>query len=104
MAEPNQNPMEMAEDPKHHDFDQRHDGPFERPSIHLRRRSSRDGATGPINSQGFEKHAMSPEGRKSMQMARAPGRSSTQISGRGRPSQDFDTRRDGPFGRPSITM
>ncbi|KAK5124049.1 hypothetical protein LTR85_002246 [Meristemomyces frigidus] len=104
MAAPNQNPMEMAEDPKHHDFDQRHDGPFEQPSINLRRRSLGDGATGPIRSEGFQSHVMSPVGRKSMQATRAPGRSSTQMSGRGRPSQDFDTRRDGPFGRPSITM
>lgn len=104
MVEPNQNAMEMAEKPQHHDFDQRHDGPFERPSIHIRRRSSRDGATGPINSAGFEKHAMSPVGRKSMQATRAPGRMGTSMSGRGRPSEDFDTRRDGPFGRPSVTM
>ncbi|KAK6393914.1 hypothetical protein LTR65_002291 [Meristemomyces frigidus] len=105
MAEPNQNPLEMAEDPKHHDFDQRHDGPFEHPVINIRRRSLGDGATGKIRSEGFESHAMSPVGRKSMQVTRAPGRASTHMSpGRGRPSQDFDTRRDGPFGRPSITM
>lgn len=48
--------------------------------------------------------------RRSMQMSRTkdekPPRRSTQISSSGqhRPSVDFDVRRDGPFGRPSITM
>ncbi|KAK5137600.1 hypothetical protein LTR08_007895 [Meristemomyces frigidus] len=100
MAETNQDPFEMAEDPKQHNFDQRHDGPFERTSLNLRRRSLEDGATARFRSDGFQSSVSGAVGRKSMQIGRPHG----SVSRRGRPSQDFDTRRDGPYGRPSLTM
>ena len=117
----------MEEDPKHHDFDQRHDGPFDqpRPSLSgLRRRSSKNDANAPMAAmaamarsvsepEGGFSTATRPTGRKSMPNTAAVndasspigvGRSSTQMSRAKRPSKDFDTRRDGPFGRPSLTM
>ena len=111
----------MEEDPREHDFDQRHDGPFDQPrsSIQLRRRPSHD-AKSPSSAKspngpagGSSSNPISPVGRKSTQKTRhgssqdpiSPrGRSSTQISNGPRPSRDFDIRRDGPFGRPSLTM
>ena len=121
----------MLEEPKQHDFDQRHDGPNEVPNlvhdsthdkprhasaphatketksksvqhnggvkspppVHIPRRNS----TTEVTAFGKVDRDASPTGvgvtRKSMQISRAP-----------RPSEDFDRRYDGPYGRPSITM
>jgi hypothetical protein len=106
-----------GENPKEHDFDQRHDGPFDppRPSVQFHRNSD------PSRPSADREPIAPAPGRKSVQIARgtrddfsappraatqaftSPPRTSTQMS-RGRPSRDFDQRRDGPFGRPSITM
>jgi hypothetical protein len=127
----------MEEDPKQHDFDQRHDGPFERPSVDVQaakaKAKDKDAATAPASpveprATTFKSPSL-PLGRKSMQHERRKNppisrrslqqprhvsdpvmgqlpRARTDMSGVGvgRPSRDFDTRRDGPFGRPSITM
>lgn len=127
----------MEEDPQEHDFDQRHDGPFDQPraSIQLQdHRPSQDAQAPDHTARSPTAHAAtsstdpaSPhegrrslhifKGRKSLQYAdrpedsRSPSggvpRTSTQMSrevGAPRPSEDFDIRRDGPFGRPSLTM
>ena len=99
-----------GEDPKTHDFDQRHDGPFDppsRPSIHIHTDDSE------LRKDSSDQHNVSSpvtKGRKSVQLPResesAPRRS-TQIARdhrAPRSSQDFDVRRDGPYGRPSLTM
>ncbi|KAI7246361.1 hypothetical protein D0864_01661 [Hortaea werneckii] len=130
----------MEEDPKDHDFDQRHDGPFERPSLHMRRQSSKEGESpggtarnAPEQDEQYHTPMSPDEGRKSFQIK---GRRSTQQQrqeqeqpdrpeithtpsggtaprtsmqttrpiGAPRPSKDFDQRRDGPFGRPSLNM
>lgn len=152
----------MAQDqeqPEHHDFDTRRNGPFNVPpavqdttqrdeaaaenslsDIHPSSAAARTpsiGWAGDPTSPDNAAHTTSttlttPAGRKSLQqdlrkslqLARrgmqgptrhasdpiptspSPPRTSTQMS-RGaasRPSRDFDTRRDGPFGRPSLTM
>lgn len=126
----------MEEDPKDHDFDQRHDGPFDqRPSLATRRESSKEGRApddttrSPTSPNVEFSTPISPsEGRKSAQIDRIKGRRSMQhpdrpedshspsgglhgtstqserAPGAPRPSRDFDTRRDGPFGRPSLNM
>ena len=128
----------MDQDPKDHDFDQRHDGPEElaeadeqqeiqpephpqRPTVQIstdvgrrtvsddhqlkmKKKKARDYADEPMTAPP-ERHE-----RHSVQLPRAdtaPHRRSTQISRSGtwgRQSRDFDVRRDGPYGRPSITM
>lgn len=98
----------MDDDAKHHDFDQRHDGPFDQPepraSIQLPpvatsspvvQTPATDGARSPL----------SPVGRKSLNWQDTGSPSGGRKSMQGaRPSRDFDVRRDGPYGRPSITM
>lgn len=142
----------MDEDPKHHDFDQRHDGPLQVDSS-MDKAAARDGAAeeagieGPPSVRSPDDAARTPSGsvqspagaqrksvqfdrgikteadplpthgRKSMQSFRTAddamsqaGRKSQDMIGRRstdysrRDSRDFDVRRDGPFGRPSITM
>lgn len=119
----------MEEDPKDHDFDQRHDGPLQRPSVQistdLPRRHSENANTKSAPSKSHTFHGLqgadtsgnkdyaparhstqltrhrdasnqfSPVGRKSEQLPRDAGR---------RLSRDFDVRRDGPYGRPSLNM
>nr|POE63690.1 hypothetical protein CFP56_04593 [Quercus suber] len=138
----------MEEDPKHHDFDQRHDGPLQVDSSMAK--AAANGAAGDVQSPASLKSPddtpgtpsgsiKSPAGgrksvqfdrgvkseddippmpaRKSMQSSRGAddvtsptGRKSTETNGRRstdynrRESRDFDVRRDGPFGRPSMTM
>ncbi|KAK4561208.1 hypothetical protein LTR86_005163 [Recurvomyces mirabilis] len=101
-------PKAHIEEPQEHDFDQRHDGPFDPPraSVQFHR-----GSEGAIKKTQSDPLSMSPPPkRKSMQAGRpsndfaSPPRTSTNISRAGRPSRDFDTRLDGPFGRPSLTM
>lgn len=157
----------MDEDPKQHDFDQRHDGPFDqpRPSVTIPRTTSLAAASttspttpadayhtptsptspatpstitaprpapvhedskdssaylspiAPISSARSSslpalKKTESPPVRKSVQLPSGPERSgshpgprrkSTQTV-RHQSSRDFDVRRDGPYGRPSLTM
>ncbi|KAF7194959.1 hypothetical protein HII31_03633 [Pseudocercospora fuligena] len=116
----------MEENTQDHDFDQRHDGPYQettRPSIQLdtlRSPSSKSmPEKGHINEKDAARSPSTPSAppRKSVQFDRngldreesdsnGLPRRSTQMSrtGAGRPSRDFDNRRDGPYGRPSITM
>lgn len=118
-------------DPEHHDFDMRTDGPDHRPSAHvIHRQSSKDDekfetpaqSPGPreedVTNQGGVRAP--PDARNSqIPNARMPTspvgasvtedderarRHSSVQNWRSRPSQDFDTRRDGPYGRPSVTM
>ncbi|KAK5173648.1 uncharacterized protein LTR77_002329 [Saxophila tyrrhenica] len=108
----------MEEDPKDHDFDQRHDGPIQpaqpRPSVQIQtdmpRRTVSDQDHNTSKKSKSQPDAFSPmtapPERRSMQLDRSERRS-TQISRSGtwgRQSRDFDQRRDGPFGRPSLTM
>lgn len=121
----------MEEDPRKHDFDQRHDGPFQRDSIDhdarpsiqldlLRSHSSRSVPEKPhLDEEDAARSPSTPQAppRKSVQFDRSGldraesdtaglPRKSTQMSTRSgaRPSRDFDNRRDGPYGRPSLTM
>ncbi|TKA36822.1 hypothetical protein B0A55_13628, partial [Friedmanniomyces simplex] len=108
------------EDARLHDFDQRHDGPFDQPqpSVQFDSTTSHDSTHFfPSNRRQSEsavrafEEASSPSrpvGRKSVQLHRSardefasPPRASTSMP---RPSRDFDVRRDGPYGRPSLTM
>jgi hypothetical protein len=107
----------MEEKPEDHDFDQRKDGPLQRPSVQistdLPRRTVSDEGPSKVKSKS-QPAAVAPMSavlpRRSEDIPRAdaqPPRRSTQISRSGtwgRPSRDFDNRRDGPYGRPSITM
>ncbi len=110
----------MEEDPKDHDFDQRHDGPAQRPSVQItdgpRRTRSDDHATQKVKKSQSVPNADSsgpmsamPPGRRGTQPNPEPTqtRHSTQMSRSGtwgRHSRDWDVRRDGPYGRPSLTM
>ncbi|KAK3718848.1 hypothetical protein LTR37_004764 [Vermiconidia calcicola] len=106
----------MEEDPKDHDFDQREDGPMQRPTVQtdttLPQRTRSDEGVGPKDmgspNSRYASSPMSSPMRHGTQMsgtAEHPQRRSTQMSrSASRPSRDFDQRRDGPFGRPSITM
>lgn len=133
----------MEEDPKQHDFDQRHDGPLQEDSAGMSRRHGTDprsqdnamspSAMSPTDETAHFDGTQSPvgRGRPSVDFKRdpkkkrnsekptwteqdesttpitsPPPRKSTQMSRGGgpRPSEDFDRRYDGPFGRPSITM
>lgn len=106
----------MEEDPKDHDFDQRHDGPTETPAQEERgikwdqqngekkeleqSQSAPEGVLSPSNSApatGGVKHTDTTWSKPKD----SPRRKSTQV---GRPSRDFDRRTDGPFGRPSLAM
>lgn len=110
----------MEEDPKDHDFDQRNDGPLQRPSVHIatdlpRRTKSNEDAL-----QKQESSKSVPTMNRTTSPVESPPRRSTQITRTGetpprrstdfsqkrtrRSSRDFDVRRDGPFGRPSLTM
>lgn len=102
----------MEEAPKDHDFDQRLDGPLQESSGH---RPSRVHIAIDTNEQqrpdGLE-HTASAHSAQSMPNAptqtpispTSPPRRSTQIARQRRTSRDFDVRRDGPYGRPSLTM
>ena len=109
----------MEEDPKDHDFDQRHDGPLQRPSIQIATdmpRRTRSDEQGALQKQDSSKSApnmgntsspISAPARRSTQITRGTEdarRKSTQTSRNRRSSRDFDIRRDGPYGRPSLTM
>ncbi|KAK3073545.1 hypothetical protein LTR53_004779 [Teratosphaeriaceae sp. CCFEE 6253] len=113
----------MNEAPEDHDFDQRADGPFHadqheagRPSVQFEPspfQTSQPRRQSESAVRAFEEASSptQPVGRKSVQLPRSsrdefasPPRASTSISHHGRPSRDFDARRDGPFGRPSLTM
>ncbi|CAK3849009.1 Hypothetical predicted protein [Lecanosticta acicola] len=130
----------MNEDPKKHDFDQRHDGPFEaaqadpekpgRPSLQTSLLPApQRHVSEPLQDTGTTSPSSAPDGipgktRKSVQLPRKseqlvrkseqlvrksedpgrPPRTSTAMSRSGRPSRDFDIRRDGPYGRPSLNM
>nr|POE51642.1 hypothetical protein CFP56_25849 [Quercus suber] len=139
----------MEEDPKHHDFDQRHDGPLQVDSSMAKAASyeaAADDVQSPASLKSPDDHPRTPSGsiqspasgRKSVQFDRGvkskeeipplpaqkstssgrvgedvaspAGRKSLETSGRRsadysrRDSRDFDVRRDGPFGRPSMTM
>ncbi|KAK5107447.1 hypothetical protein LTR62_001245 [Meristemomyces frigidus] len=103
-------PKAHIEEPQEHDFDQRHDGPFDPPraSVQYHRHS-----IGGLHSTNNPTSISPPPARKSMQIGRTsrddfsgPARASTSVTRGGqRPSKaSFDIRRDGPFGRPSLTM
>ena len=111
----------MEEDAKDHDFDQRKDGPLQRPSVQIatdlpRRTKSNEDATLEKKESSRSAPTMSrttspvgPLPRHSTQISRAEDgvpRRSTDFSQKRtrRSSRDFDVRRDGPFGRPSLTM
>ena len=123
----------MGEDAKDHDFDKREDGPFRRPTVEIERdlpdrststqidktksKSLPDAVNSPSSPMAHTPSSptsASPK-RHSTQMSQSQdpvpfsqqGRRSTQISRSGRPRPDresFDIRRDGPYGRPSLTM
>lgn len=129
----------MVEEPKQHDFDQRHDGPFDPPPIvhdsthdkarhtsephavkNAKSHSVQQGADTsratdvPLSVEiparrhsttGLaEKEAEKATKKNSPTTPGLPPRKSTQISRAPRPSEDFDRRYDGPYGRPSLTM
>lgn len=125
--------MVEVEEPKQHDFDQRHDGPFDPPpAVHDSTKDStrhssaphvfKNAKSGSVPHNGAPQNvplAVSiPERRHSTSGVEAEtaakanstpttpgvGRKSTQISRAPRPSEDFDRRYDGPYSRPSITM
>ncbi|WPH01168.1 Hypothetical protein R9X50_00400400 [Acrodontium crateriforme] len=113
----------MNEAPKDHDFDQRHDGPFPvGESIHLDTCHPPDetNPTSPVSLAdvtssktpgliAIPSKADAPRKSVTIEAARdeaisPTGRKSTQMSRSRRDSRDFDVRRDGPYGRPSLTM
>lgn len=123
----------MVEEPKQHDFDQRHDGPFDPPPLvhdstnDKVRHASAPHATKEKKSQSVQHNAgANASGPLSVEIPRrnsatglahvdksrsnetptTPGvpRKSTQMSRAPRPSVDYDQRYDGPYSRPSITM
>lgn len=124
----------MEDNPSQHDFDQRHDGPFGRPSIDATSptATTTTAAATALHQPSIQlepiRHSSAPalhensgeakpfstptspiaeKTRKSVQLPRqdsdpsAPPRRSTNVP---RPSRDFDVRRDGPYGRPSLNM
>ncbi|KAK0275274.1 hypothetical protein LTR35_010905 [Friedmanniomyces endolithicus] len=109
----------MEEDTRLHDFDQRHDGPFDQPlpistshdSPHYFP-SSRRQSESAVRAFGEVSSPARPIGRKSTQLPRStrdefaspPLRVSTSIWRNDPADRDFDIRRDGPYGRPSLTM
>ncbi|KAF2769822.1 hypothetical protein EJ03DRAFT_326972 [Teratosphaeria nubilosa] len=122
-----------GEDAKQHDFDQRHDGPFDAPraSMQLTAEQRHGFSSSPAGHKKTSRAPSAPVGRKSMQEPRRNNaqaikdarrslqqprhtsdpmlttRGSMQLNratGAARQSRDFDNRRDGPYGRPSITM
>jgi hypothetical protein len=120
----------MVDEPKQHDFDQRHDGPFEVPPLvhdstnDKVRHASEPAAVKDKKSKSVQ-HNDGQYPQKPMAIAiperrhSEPGvadngndspsgvglpRKSTQMSRAPRPSEDFDRRYDGPYSRPSITM
>lgn len=102
----------MDGDAKHHDFDQRHDGPFDQPeprrSIQLPPLATSSPAVqspSPSPATHGARSPMSPSGGKTLnwQDVSSPATGRKSMQGH-RPSRDFDVRRDGPYGRPSITM
>jgi hypothetical protein len=122
----------MVEEPKQHDFDQRHDGPFEVPAlVHDSTHDKTRHASAPQAVKDKKSHSVQynadrskhspldltiPERRHSAtdvadgvafngdSTPTGVGRKSTQMSRAPRPSEDFDRRYDGPYSRPSITM
>lgn len=131
----------VVEEPKQHDFDQRHDGPFDpAPIVHdttqeSTRHSSAPNAGKYKKSQsvqhnggrideraeplslvtGPRRHSATGLGQTQAEEEKfgkidsdSPTsglpRKSTQVSRAPRPSQDYDRRFDGPYGRPSLTM
>jgi hypothetical protein len=122
----------MVDDPKQHDFDQRHDGPFEVPPLvhdshnDKVRHASEPAAVKDKKSQSVQhnsaQHPQSPlavaiperrhsepgvaDADNALSSPSGVGlpRKSTQMSRGHRPSEDFDRRYDGPYSRPSITM
>ncbi|PPJ58752.1 hypothetical protein CBER1_08376 [Cercospora berteroae] len=111
--------MPAEDDPKTHDFDQRHDGPFDQPPT--RRSVQIDTTPASREDSSALRSASSPHNatpsatkpHKSVQLPESPSDTTTPAPRRSttigrernpRPSQDFDIRRDGPYGRPSVTM
>ena len=98
----------MEEPPEGHDFYQRHDGPFDQPRVSLQIPHAHTTPVAPTDVQS----PISLPSRKSIQLpqdkdesASSPVQKSRQLSGATRrTSRDFDVRRDGPFGRPSLAM
>ncbi|KAK5739384.1 hypothetical protein LTR17_005289 [Elasticomyces elasticus] len=113
----------MDEPPSQHNFDQRHDGPFDQPkpsvsfnpttaseALHSSDAPRRQSESA-VRAFADASPSSRPVGRKSVQLPRSardefasPPRASTTLSRTGRQSRDFDQRRDGPYGRPSLTM
>lgn len=126
--------QDLVDEPKQHDFDQRHDGPFEVPHLvhdstnDKTRHTSEPAVIKDKKSKSVQHNAVQnpqsplaiaiPERRHSEPGVadadktngnKSPGgvglpRKSTQMSRAPRPSDDFDRRYDGPYSRPSITM
>lgn len=126
--------MVGVEEPKQHDFDQRHDGPFDAPPIvhdstnDKVRHASAPNATKQKKSQSVQHNAGAKDpaplavdiprrnsatgvagadksnGNDTPASAGGLPRKSTQMSRAPRPSIDYDQRYDGPYSRPSITM
>ena len=123
----------MLDEPKQHDFDQRHDGPYEVPNLvhdsthDKARHASAPHATKETKSKSVQHNAgTDPKSPLAVDIPRSKSvtgmttfgkvdgngsptnvgvpRKSTQMSRAPRPSEDFDRRYDGPYGRPSLTM
>jgi hypothetical protein len=120
----------MVEEPKQHDFDQRHDGPFEVPAlVHDSTNDKARHASAPHAVKDSKSHSVQHNEKRPLAVDipdrrhSAGGvadadkfngndspsgvgipRKSTQMSRAPRPSEDFDRRYDGPYSRPSITM
>lgn len=124
----------MVEEPKQHDFDQRHDGPFDvPPAVHDSTNDKVRHASAPQAVKDKKSKSVQHNGDHNPQSPLALDipdrrhsatgvadadyiksdssptgvgvpRKSTQMTRAPRPSEDYDRRFDGPYSRPSITM
>lgn len=109
----------MEEDPKDHDFDQRHDGPLQRPSVQIDTNLPRKTRSDGENALQKQESAQSVPNMNTASLISGPARRSTHVPSADdnvprrstqmsrsdrRTSRDWDVRRDGPYGRPSLTM
>lgn len=95
----------MEEDPKDHDFDQRHDVPVEQtPTVNNPKQRAQTVDFGRMNTSSSTPKSFPSAQRANSNPTVPPVRHSTQLARDRRTSRDFDRRVDGPFGRPSLTM
>ena len=128
---------DMDESPEDHNFNQRHDGPFQVDKQERQAGHAHDGAeaqdvrheedrklhspeseataltkTSSLPASTFPTQPNAEDARGSVRISKSQGevptvqqrRPSMPASNRRRSSRDFDVRKDGPFGRPSLTM